>query len=156
MPGPSGTGHRSGTCDCAWRSGRAGRWRRRRPRSWSAPPYRPTGTVPGGLFQMFFSLCLSSRSWENKTPCRSKKPTRCQGRHRMDRPTAGFFLRISLKKGILVLRCGRCPLCRWAFHLRRCRGIAVPLHCRILFSVSVGTCSRFGKFCFVSYITSPF
>ena len=74
----------------------------------------------------------------------------------MDRPTAGFFLRISLKKGILVLRCGRCPLCRWSVHLRRCRGTAIPLHCRILFSVFAGTRSGFGKFCFVFNTTSPF
>ena len=72
------------------------------------------------------------------------------------RPTAGFFLRISLKKGILVLRCGRCPLCRWSVHLRRCRGTAIPLHCRILFSVFAGTRSGFGKFCFVFNKTSPF
>ena len=72
------------------------------------------------------------------------------------RPTAGFFLRISLKKGILVLRCGRCPLCRWSVHLRRCRGTAIPLHCRILFSVFAGTRSGFGKFCFVFNTTSPF
>ena len=72
------------------------------------------------------------------------------------RPTAGFFLRISLKKGILVLQCGRCPLCRWSVHLRRCRGTAIPLHCRILFSVFAGTRSGFGKFCFVFNTTSPF
>ena len=65
-------------------------------------------------------------------------------------------MRISLKKGILVLRCGRCPLCRWSVHLRRCRGTAIPLHCRILFSVFAGTRSGFGKFCFVFNTTSPF
>ena len=104
---------------------------------------------------VFFTVSLPF-SRENKTPCRYKGLHGVREDTGWTGPTAGFFLRISLKKGILVLRCGRCPLCRWAFHLRRCKGTAIPLHCRILFSVFAGTRSGFGKFCFVFNTTSPF
>ena len=105
--------------------------------------------LPPEVFFICSLHCVSSFLVGKQNTVQVQGPTRCQRRHGMDRPTAGFFLRISLKKGILVLRCGRCPLCRWSVHLRRCRGTAIPLHCRILFSVFAGTRSGFGKFCFV-------
>ena len=37
------------------------------------------------------------------------------------------------KKGILSLSVRGIPLCRWSCHLRRCRGAATPLHCRVFY-----------------------
>ncbi len=47
------------------------------------------------------------------------------------RPWNDTLLHNLMKKSILFLRCGRFgPLCGCLYHLRRCIGVAAPVHCR--------------------------
>ena len=82
------------------------------------------------LFSIFDNSLLNI---ENKTPCRAEAYTVSELTKNLESiriPETVFPLCFLVEKVILFLRCGRSPLCRCLYHLRRCRRVGALLHCR--------------------------
>ena len=74
--------------------------------------------------------------WAKIKPCRQYRAytvSKSHSRKKYEYSTNKGLVQ-PLKKGYTNTAVRSFPLCRWSVHLRRCKRIAVLLHCRFLFS----------------------